>query len=220
MKKIIFATLLLAAVTAANAQYDKEDKDEKKDKKSGGFKKENLFTGGDLTASFYSGGTILGLSPTFGYSLNKFIDAGAVINFTYTGETEYTGDKFRQYVYGPGAFARIYPVNFLFAQGTYEHNFISLTHKYPYGGGSTKSTVEANSFLIGGGYCSGREGVGDMFFYLSVMFDIVKDPNSPYTEQLQDGSYRALPIIRAGLQIPLFQGGGGGKDRGYHRRRY
>ncbi len=215
MKKIIVSAFLLATVTIVNAQYEKKDKETR----TGGFKKENLFTGGGLTASFYNGGSVLGISPVFGYSINKFIDAGGLINFTYTGERDYTGDKYRQYVYGPGAFVKIYPVNFLFVQGTYEHNFISLTHKYPYNAGSEKYKDEANSFLVGGGYCSGREGVGDLFFYLSVMFDVIKDPSSPYTEQLQDGSFRALPVIKAGLQIPLFQGGGGGRDRGYHRRR-
>jgi hypothetical protein len=201
MKRIIFAFVLLIAVTAANAQY------EKKDKKAGGFKKENLFTGGGITASFYSGGTVLGVSPVLGYSINKFIDAGVVANFTYTGIRQYSGDKYRQFVYGPGAFAKIYPVDFLFVQGTFEHNFIAETYKPAYGGATEKYNVQANSFLIGGGYCSGREGVGSLFYYLSVMVDIVKDHNSPYVELLQDGSYRALPVIKAGLQIPLFQGG-------------
>lgn len=210
MKKIIFAAFLLFTATIVNAQYEKEEKS------SGGFKKENLFTGGGITASFYSGGTVLGISPVFGYSINKFIDAGAVINYTYTGIRQYTGDKYRQHVYGPGAFARIYPVNFLFLQGTFEHNFISETYTPAYNGIKEKYKEQANSFLIGGGYCSGREGTGSMFYYLSVMVDIIKDKNSPYVELLQDGSYRALPVIKAGLQIPLFQGG---RDRGYSRRR-
>ena len=209
MKKIFFAFVLLATVTTVNAQY------EKKDKKAGVFKKENLFTGGGVTASFYSGGTVLGISPVFGYSINRFIDVGAVINFTYTGIREYTGDKYRQYVYGPGVLAKIYPVNFLFVQGTFEHNFIAETYKPAFGGPTEKYKVEANSFLIGGGYCSGREGTGSLFYYLSVMVDIIKDHNSPYVELLQDGSYRALPVIKAGLQVPLFQGG---SDRGRRRR--
>ncbi len=68
--------------------------------------------------------------------------------------------------------------------------------------------VEANSFLVGGGYCQGREGSGEPFYYLSILFDIAKDKNSPYVEQTQSGKINALPIIRAGVQIPLFQGRG------------
>jgi hypothetical protein len=202
MKKIILATLLLATAIAVNAQYENEDT------KKPLFKKENLFTGGGLTVSFYSGGTVLGISPVFGYSINRFVDVGAIMNFTYTGITEYSGDKYRQYVYGPGAFTRIYPVRFLFVQGTFEHNFISETYKPGYGGPTEKYKIDANSLLVGGGYCSGREEEGSVFFYLSVMLDVTKNKNSPYVELLQNGSYRALPIIKAGLQVPLFQGGG------------
>ncbi len=208
MKKIIFAALLLFIAFAVNAQ------DEEKETKKPIFKKENLFTGGGVTVSFYSGGTVLGISPVFGYSINRFVDAGAIMNFTYTGITEYSGDKYRQYVYGPGVFARIYPVKFLFVQGTFEHNFISETFKPSYGGPTEKYKVDANSLLVGGGYCSGRDEAGAVFYYLSIMVDVIKDHNSPYVELLQNGSYRALPIIKAGLQVPLFQGGGNN-----HRRR-
>jgi hypothetical protein len=38
------------------------------------------------------------------------------------------------------------------------------------------------------------------------VFDLSKTENSPYTEVLQDGSIRGIPIIRAGIQLPLFQG--------------
>ena len=207
MKKIIFAVLLLTVVITVFAQ---EEENEEKKK---GFKKENLFTGGSITASFYSGGTVLGISPTFGYSINKIIDAGVIVNFTYTGERAYTGDKYRQFVYGPGVYARIYPINMLFVQGTFEHNFTSVTYKPAYGGPTQKYKTDANSILIGGGYCSGRQGVGTMFYYFSIMVDVLKNINSPYVEQLQDGSLRAQPIIKAGLQIPLFQGGGNNRRR-------
>ena len=211
MKKIIFAALLLTSISTAFAQ--KEETEEKR----GGFKKENLFTGGSITAAFYSGGTVLGISPTFGYSINKIIDAGINLNFTYTGQRTYSGDKYRQYVYGPGVFARIFPLRMIFVQGTFEHNFISVRHTPPYGLPTEKSQVDANSVLIGGGYCSGREGVGSTFFYFSVMVDITKDINSPYVEQLQDGSLRAQPIIKAGIQVPLFQEGAGNRH-GSNRR--
>jgi hypothetical protein len=202
MKKIIITTIALIFVFAAFAQ-EEEDKPKKKL-----FTKENLFTGGSLTASFYNGGTVLGVNPFFGYSINRFIDAGVVLNFTYTGIKDYSGDKYRQYVYGPGVFARIFPVNMIFVQGTFEHNFISETYKPAFGGPTQKYKIDANSLLVGGGYCNGREGQGSTFYYFSILFDVTKNDNSPYVERLRDGSYRALPIVRAGIQIPLFQGGG------------
>ena len=209
MKKIIFAVLLMTNVITVFAQ------DEEKEQKKRGSTEQGLFTGGSVAASFYSGGTVLGISPAFGYSLNKIIDAGVIMNFTYTGQRDYTGDKYRQFVYGPGVFARIYPINMLFVQGTFEHNFTSLTYKPAYGLPGQKYKVDANSLLVGAGYSSGREGVGDMFYYFSIMFDVLKNINSPYVEQLQDGSLRAQPIIKAGVQVPLFQ-----NKANYPRRRY
>ena len=79
-----------------------------------GFKKQNLFTGGSITASFYSGGTILGANPVFGYKLTNWLDGGLAFNYTYQGSRDNyeINDKIRQHVFGLGAFTRIYPVPF------------------------------------------------------------------------------------------------------------
>jgi len=203
VKKIGILVLLLAVInTLCFAQYQRDDEPSK------GFKKENLFTGGNVMVSFYSGGTSLGLSPYFGYSLNRFVDVAASLNFNYTSQRDYYvyGDKLKQTVYGPGGFVRLFPVKFLFAQAQYEHNFIKLKYLPAQGSGYTVSNtkIDANSMLVGGGYCSGREGVGTVFYYLSVMWDISKVAESPYV----DGLGRNFPIIKAGFQFPLFQGGG------------
>lgn len=201
MKKIIFSVSMLVTVLTAAAQYEKDD-DEKK-----GFKKENFFTGGSVTASFFNGGTVLGISPYFGYSINRFVDVAVSANYNYASQRDNIvyGDKLRQTIAGPGAFVRLFPVKFLFVQAQYEYNFITQKYiAFPNSGYQNDVTkVKASSALVGAGYCSGREDVGDVFYYFSVMWDLKKDANSPYT----DGLNRALPIVRAGLQIPLFQGG-------------
>lgn len=204
MKKLIFSMLMTAAVSVAFAQDDEEM----------GFKKENLFTGGSVTVSFFSGTTILGANPIFGYKLANFADAGVVLNYIFSGQRDYLefDDKVKQNVYGGGLFTRLYPVNFLFLQGQFEHNFISLryvpaTSNYqPY-----KETVDANSFLVGGGYCQGRQAGSNTFYYVSVLFDVIKNENSPYVDVVYDQvtgrrSVRAVPLIRAGINIGLFQG--------------
>jgi hypothetical protein len=95
----------------------------------------------------------------------------------------------------------------LFAQAQYENNYIrqkyiparnsinyiSDTYKY-----------DVSSVLVGGGYCSGRGGIRSNFFYVSLLWDVTKNPNSPFTDNLN----RAIPIVRSGFQIALFQGGG------------
>ncbi len=199
MKKMLFVLLLSALVFHSIAQEKKERK----------FKKENLFTGGDLTASFYSGGTVLGVSPFFGYSINKYIDVAASLNFNYISQRDYIdyGDKIRQTDYGPGAFVRIFPVHFIFAEVQYEHNF--MRQRYIPASNSLYAPgvihFDANSLLVGGGYTLGRRDGGNTFYYFSVMWDVARVAESPYV----DGLGRSIPIIKAGINIGLFQGKSG-----------
>jgi hypothetical protein len=204
MKKIILALALVSFTHVAFCQKEGEGDEETKK----GFKKENIFIGGSGTLSFFNGSTVLGVNPYIGYSLNKFLDVAIVANVTYAGERDYTGAKYRQWVYGPGAFVRIFPVKMIFLHAGVEHNFISLKVIPPAnsGGSTEKFKVESNSVLLGAGLASNREGTKESFYYISLMVDVSKSIYSPYTEVLQDGSLRAVPIIRAGIQIPLFQG--------------
>jgi hypothetical protein len=199
MKKILLLiSVSFIIVNFANAQ-DEEEKEKK------GFKKENLFTGGSISLAFYNNTFMVGGSPVLGYSISKWLDAGLVFNYNYTSyrDVELFDDRLRQTNYGGGAFVRVYPIRFLFAQAQAEHNWLNFKYIYPDNSSpSYRSKATGNSFLIGGGYATGREpGSGQPFYYLSVLFDIADDANSPYT----DAYGRAIPIIRGGLQIPLFQ---------------
>jgi hypothetical protein len=127
-----------------------------------------------------------------------------VINYTYTSYRDVNAfdDRLRQTVYGGGVFTKIYPVRFLFAQAQVEHNIVRQKYVPPAGGLSTITKDNATSFLVGAGYTTGRQGRGgEPFYYLAVLFDLSNDVNSPYT----DAYGRTIPIIRGGLQIPLFQ---------------
>jgi|JI10StandDraft_1071094.scaffolds.fasta_scaffold16029_6 hypothetical protein len=199
-KKSILSLLFLASCFTSFAQY--ENKDEEK----GGFKKENLFTGGTLNLAFGNQTTSLGISPYFGYSLNKFIDVAATLQYNYISERDYPfqGDKLRQTTYGPGAFVRIFPFNFLFAQAQYEFNMIRIKY-IPFGTGSQreKYRLDAHSLLVGGGFSGGRDFPDQKsYYYISILWDVAKSNNSPYKDNLN----RAVPIIRAGYNIALFQG--------------
>lgn len=201
MKKLLLV-LSLALVSSLLWAQDEKEADKTPFK-------ENLFTGGSISLAFYNSTFLIGASPVIGYSLADWVDAGVVVNYNYTSYRDFNGifnDKLRQTVYGGGGFLKLYPVKFLFAQAQLEHNYIR--QKYLAGGSDYTETAkgQATSFLVGGGYTSGREGRGgEPFYYLAVLFDLSKDIYSPYT----DGYGRSIPIIRAGLQIPLFQGGGG-----------
>lgn len=201
MKKIILALFVLALTdTSLFAQKEKEEEEK-------GFKMENFFTGGSVSLAFYNNTFLIGASPVFGYSLAKWVDAGIVVNYNYTSyrDVEVFDDRLRQKVYGGGTFIKLYPVRFLFAQAQFEHNFIRQKYIPPNNGEIFTALDDANSFLIGGGYTVGRFGRGgEPFYYLAILFDVSGNKNSPYT----DAYGRTIPIIRGGVQIPLFQGGG------------
>jgi hypothetical protein len=205
MKKLLLLAIVSSTVPVLVFAQDKEEK-EKEERTF----KENLFTGGSVTVGFSNNTFIIGGSPVLGYSLTNWADAGLVFNYTYTSykDVYVFDDRLRQQVYGAGPFLRLYPVRFLFAQAQLEHNFIR--QKYipapNSGAGNDRAKDDVTSFLVGGGYTSGRWGRGGgAFYYLSVMFDIAKAINSPYT----DAYGRIIPIVRGGFQIPLFQGSGG-----------
>jgi hypothetical protein len=193
MKKILLVVLLFNLAMVVKAQDEEEGK-------TGGFKKEKMFTGGNVILSFYTGGTVLGISPHLGYSLTNWLDAGVSFNFVYTGETDPYQNKYREYDYGPGAFVRIFPLPFFFAQAQYEHNFqqIDITS----GSSSYHHKQDVNSLLLGAGIASGRRKGNNTYYYFSIMYDALKLPNSPY----MDSYGRAIPVIRAGFNIALFQG--------------
>ena len=180
-----------------------QDRNESLEVKDHGFKKEKLFTGGSANIGFSSGSTMLGVTPQLGYSLTNWLDAGITFNLNYLSQKDYySGDKVRQTTYGPGAFVRLFPVNFLFASAQYEYN--SMHQKYiPNIAGSPtqKYSLNANSFLVGAGYAGGRMKGGNTYYYLSIMWDISGDLNSPYRDQYGHAS----PVIRAGYNIGLFQ---------------
>ncbi|MES2429510.1 MAG: hypothetical protein V4556_01160 [Bacteroidota bacterium] len=195
-KRIILVCTLVLLISATYAQDNDSTYTEK------GFKKEKLFTGGNVALSFGSGRTAIGVSPHFGYSLTKWLDAAVSLNYNYISQRFYDSeDKYRYSTIGPGAFVRIFPVKFLFAQIQYEHNFIK--RKYiPSSGSSQTQNYGANSLLIGAGYASNRSSDNNTYYYLSIGFDVLKEPYSPY----KDNFGRAEPVIRAGYNIALFQG--------------
>lgn len=202
MKKAFIILVLINLFYNSKAQDEREADEEK----TGGFKKENLFVGGDVTLGFGSGFTALGASPYFGYSINKYLDVAASFNYIYNSQRDVLmwGDKIRQTQYGPGAFVRVYPLKFLFVQAHFEHNFIKVKYLPVDNSGYLPSTerLNAGSLLLGAGYAGGRDQYNKSFYFFSVAWDVLQNPNSPYV----DGRGRGVPIIRAGYNIALFQG--------------
>ncbi|GAA4337001.1 hypothetical protein [Flaviaesturariibacter amylovorans] len=204
MKQVLASLALLCALTPAFAQQAAEAP------KTGGFQKDRLFTGGSLSLGFGTGYFLGGVNPMLGYRITNWLEGGIAVNYTFTqiksidfNTGQRTGEKARQTIFGAGAFTRIYPVRFLFAHAQFERNFINFTYDPGSGGELYREKRQANSFLVGAGYTSGRDPEGGSpYGFLSVLWDVLKEENSPYV----DAYGRMTPQVRAGLIIPLFQG--------------
>ena len=199
MKKSLLAFLFVLVCQTALLAQDGEK----------GFQKDRLFTGGSISLSFFNNAFLVGGNPVFGYSVARWADVGIVGNYSYTSYRDYDipDDRLKQTVYGGGVFTRLFPVRFLFAQAQFEHNWIQSKYIEPsYIGGEYKNRVSSNSLLLGAGYTTGRDPGGrSAYGYLAVLFDVLQNDNSPYVTYNGNQKY-AIPIFRAGFNIPLFTG--------------
>jgi hypothetical protein len=201
MKRILLLLLIVMTGTFVFAQ-EKEEGKKDDEKKEGGFKKDKLFTGGNLNIGYFSGVTVLGATPQLGYNVASWLDAGIVFGYTYTSQGDGYGNRIRNTIIGPGAFVRLFPADFIFATLQYEHNF--LRQKQIYAGGDIVYKDDVNSLLVGLGYTSGRDGGNSAYYYFSVSVDVINNPNSPYRTYGNE----IYPVVNAGFNIPLFQGSG------------
>ncbi|MEO7312522.1 MAG: hypothetical protein ABIX01_19205 [Chitinophagaceae bacterium] len=177
MKKMSFLLVLFTITTiSVFAQEKKEEAAEKK-----GFKKENLFIGGNFGASFGNYTQII-FSPQVGYRFNPVFAAGAGVNVQYVAikSYDYQGNDYSkqsQGVYGLNLFARAYPIRQAFLQVQPEFNFIKGKLKY-YNSNIPDQKFNANapSLLVGAGI-----GLGGG--YISLMYDVLQNSNSPYSNK-------------------------------------
>lgn len=144
-----------------------------------GFKKENIFVGGNLGVQFGSY-TFVNVSPQVGYHFNKYFEAGAGVNLQYVSqkyEDQFGNDFYKQsnYVFGGNLFARVFPVRPVFIQIQPEYNWINARLKYYNSNYPTeKYTAHTPSLLLGLG--GSFEGV-----LVSLMYDVLQKPASPYS---------------------------------------
>ncbi len=173
-----FSTLLIALLFTSAAFCQEE---EKSTEKQNGFKKENLFFGGNLSLQLGSY-TLINVSPQVGYHLNKNLDAGLGVNLQYISEKSYysNGQEYSKqslFVYGGNVFARVFPIPQAFLQVQPEYNWIHSKVKYYDPGNINYSyNTKAPSLLLGVG--ANLNGL-----LISVMYDVIQNINSPYSSK-------------------------------------
>ncbi|MBS1917489.1 MAG: hypothetical protein JST87_14545 [Bacteroidetes bacterium] len=205
MKKIVIAVCFFIAAQQGMAQHNRQQYNTYVDDNNGGngFKKSNLFVGGSLNLGYSGYDFNVGGAPEIGYSINRFVDVGVLVNLNYTSERAdpnlywNNNERQRYFTYGAGTFGRFWPVHFLFLQVEPEYNWTKYSYKSFQTGDQYTENLNAASLLLGVGY--GQRFVGRSSFYLAIMFDALSNYGSPY----RDFNNAALPVIKAGFDIYL-----------------
>lgn len=167
----------------------------------------HYFVGGNFIASFGDGGGAFGINPSIGYSINQYVDVGIGLNAVYNYNKDYyNGGKWRTWNLGIAPFARIYPIDFLFFEASFEENLVTTRYVDKEGNKSDRQNYTAPSLIGSIGYTN--RIFGQSSFFISVGMDFLNNENSPYREHYYDqyGNRKTKPtaIIRTGFNINLW----------------
>lgn len=157
---------------------------------------ERWFVGGNFGLTF-GDYTLINVSPQIGYRFTNSVAAGAGVNFQYISikERYSNGDSYRkvsQGVTGLNIFGRVYPIRNFMIQLQPEANYVFGKEVLYYTDPRQENKLDGKivpSLLAGAGlvFPSGR---GAMI--MSVFYDVLQDPNSPYSNR---------PIINFGYNL-------------------
>jgi hypothetical protein len=174
MKKYLLTTCLLAMFTVIAVAQDERDEPE-----HGGFDKSKLFFGGNFGLGFGNVSTLVNVSPQIGYRFNRYLAAGAGVNFIYTSNKyEYLGYKEQYGVAGLNIFGRVYPIEYIFFQLQPEANYTWGKQKALNTDAEYKLDSKVVPSLLGGVGAAIPAGRG--YFIVSANYDLLQNSRSPY----------------------------------------
>ena len=151
--------------------------------KSSGFDKSKLFFGGNFGLAFGSYSTLVNVSPQIGYRFNRYLAAGAGVNFLYSSYKYDYGDPYQNYketygVTGLNVFGRVYPIEYIFIQVQPEANYTWLKYHFYDGNPDQKLPNKIVPSLLGGIGASIPAGRG--YFIVTANYDLLQKERSPY----------------------------------------
>jgi hypothetical protein len=174
MKKYILTACLFALFSAVAVAQDEEGEPAKQ-----GFDKSKLFIGGNFGLGFGNVSTLINVSPQLGYRFNRYIAAGAGINFIYSSNKyEWLGYKEQFGVAGLNIFGRFYPIQYAFVQLQPEANYTWGKQKDLNSDAEYKLDSKVVPSLLGGVGAAIPAGRG--YFIISANYDLLQNERSPY----------------------------------------
>lgn len=177
MKKYLLTACLFALFSAVAVAQDEEPAPKQ------GFDKSKLFFGGNFGLGFGNVSTLINVSPQVGYRFNRYLAAGAGVNFIYSSYKYDFGNTFQNYkeqygVTGLNVFGRVYPIEYAFLQVQPEANYTWLKYHFYDGSPDEKLPNKIVPSLLGGVGAAIPAGRG--YFIVMVQYDLLQNDRSPY----------------------------------------
>jgi hypothetical protein len=123
---------------------------------------------------FLGNPTYLMANPMIGYRMNDWWVNGVGFNLTYS-----SSGRYQEMMYGSSLWSRAYIVKTIIAHSEFEMLRREARNQF-----GNQAAVDVPVWLVGAGYNSG----GRISFSAMIMYDLIQDPNSPYSN----------PIFRVG----------------------
>ena len=183
MKKKLFVCIM-ALLSLAQYSIAQDEKQEAPPEEKKGFDKSRLFIGGNFGLSFSSYYTLINVSPQLGYHFNRWLAAGAGVNFIYSSQKSYYNNtdyyKTNYGVTGINIFGRVYPIQQILVQLQPELNYTwgkrkfydGITPDYKFSGKLVPSLLAG----AGGAIPTGGSGA----FIIMIQYDLLQNARSPY----------------------------------------
>lgn len=168
--RFIFILILLFFISLGTfAQQVKVPFEKELESKTSKFDKSKLYYGGYMNVSF-GRYTVIGLAPLVAYKLTPKFSLGSQLNYEYSSFNDHSGSN-----YGLSAFSRyrLFPELYLHAE------YSGMSYKDYSETGSDRKLVPF--LFFGGGYS--RPISENTWFTVQVLFDVLKNDNSPYKSQ-------------------------------------
>lgn len=142
---------------------------------------ERITIGGDLGLSFGNQLTYIRIAPVLGYIVSPKLTVGAGPSFQYWEDKRFI-PALETTIYGGSTFGRFFVIEQLFLQAEFEVLNLEEINFSPGGDFSNRNRVTIPVFFVGGGFS--QRTAGGSGFFVSLMYDIIGDLNSPYPNDL------------------------------------
>lgn len=142
--------------------------------------KDRITLGGDVGLAFGTY-TYIRLAPRLGYLVSDRFTVGAGPSYTYYNDSRYT-PAFETSIYGGSVFAQYFVLESIFLHTEFEGLNLEVLKPHPLEDRYVTSRTTIPIWFVGGGFS--ERTAGGSGFFVSVLYDLIQDPYSPYPNNL------------------------------------